>query len=115
MIENRLFVRFPVSGSILIQPDLHGSRVVECELFDLSYDGIGLYSPEQFEKDAMVKFVVNNRQLNINLGGLGRIVFCSPAAKSSKDAFRAGIEFVRVDRQLVREILAHVRETLHKD
>ena len=109
--ENRLFVRFPVSGSIIVQPDPQGSRVVECELFDLSFDGVGLYSPERLTWGVTVKFVINNRQLNINLGGQGRIVFCEPA-KNNND-FRAGIEFLEVDRKLVREILARVRQTLH--
>ncbi len=107
--ERRLFVRFLLSGKILIQSDPEKTNTLDCELIDLSFDGVGLYSPEKLAAGKKVKFVIINRQLNVNLGGLAAVIFANPDKFNGKDCFRVGLEFLEVDRDRIRAILKNVR------
>jgi hypothetical protein len=108
-VERRLFVRFAMSGAAIIQVDPEKSASIDCELIDLSFDGVGLYSTKLLKAGSNVKFLIINRQLNLNLGGIGRVVY-SQRVYADKDYFRVGLEFVEVDREQVKSILVHVRE-----
>ena len=108
--ERRLFVRFSMSGVVVVQFDPRGTATIDCELIDLSFDGIGLYAPRKLEINSKVKFIIINRQLNVNIGGIARVVYCNPVKYNSKDYYRIGFEFMEVDRQQVRTILMRVRE-----
>lgn len=108
-MERRLFVRFLLSGSVLIQPDQDSSNALECELVDLGFEGIGFYSPKQIIVEK-VRFIINNRQLNVNMSGTGKIIFCKPVKYNNADCYRIGLEFIEVDRDQVRAILMKVRE-----
>jgi hypothetical protein len=109
VIERRLFVRFSMSGAVIVQVDPQKSISIDCELIDLSFDGVGLYSMKEIRADAKVKFLIINRQLNVNLGGIGRVVYCQ-RVYADKDYYRVGLEFVEVDREQVKSILVQVRE-----
>ena len=107
--ERRLFVRFLMSGKILLQLDPQKTDTLDCELIDLSYDGVGLYSPEKLPAGSRVKFVIINRQLNINLGGLAKVIFVKPDKFNGKDCFRAGLEFIEADRDMIRSVLRNIQ------
>ena len=108
--ERRFFVRFLMSGAAVLQLDPENPATMDCELIDLSYDGVGLYSPQQLAVNLKVKFIIINRQLNANIGGIGRVVYCNPVKYNGKDHFRVGLEFLEADRKQVRDILTRVRE-----
>jgi len=108
--ERRLCVRFMMSGSVIIQPDPEQFGTIDCELIDLGFEGVGLYSPKGLVVGNKVRFIIINRQLNVNLSGIGRVIFCNPIKYNNKDCFRIGIEFIDVDRQQVRAILMNIRE-----
>ncbi len=110
VVEKRLFVRFSISGSVIIQPDPKKSDSVDCQMIDLSYDGVGLYSPKELQKDTPVKFLIINRQLNVNIGGLARVVFCKAEQYNGQPSFRVGLEFSSVDQRQVKATLMDVRE-----
>ena len=107
--ERRLFVRFAMSGSIIVQAEPVQSVSIDCELVDLGFDGVGLYSKKQLAVGSQVKFLVINRQMNVNLGGTAKVVYCQ-RAQDKKDIFRAGLSFIEVDRQQVRSILMQARD-----
>ncbi|MDD5347713.1 MAG: PilZ domain-containing protein [Candidatus Omnitrophica bacterium] len=108
--ERRLFVRFGMSCTVVVQPDPQDKRTIDCELIDLSYEGVGMYSPQAFEPGGALKFIIINRQLNVNLGGLGRVVYCNPVTVNGKEVFRIGLELIDVDRAQVKQILMLVRD-----
>ena len=109
-MERRLFVRFPMSGTAVLQPEQKSPRALDCEVFDVSYGGMGVFCPEQLDRGGLVKFVLLNRQLNVNISGMGRITHCSPAKFNDKDCFRVGIEFINVDNGQVRLLLQQIRD-----
>ncbi len=111
-MERRLFSRFLMSGKVIVQPDPAGGEAVDCELIDLSYGGVGLYIPRALVKGSQAKFLVINRQLNVNLGGLAKVIFCNPTEYNGKAYFRAGFEFLTVDREQVQALLMRVRDSL---
>jgi len=100
-----------MSGSVVLQVDPEKSISTDCELIDLSFNGVGLYSTLKLNAESRVKFLVINRQLNINLGGIGRVVYCQ-RVYADQDYYRVGLEFVEVDREQVKSILVKVREIL---
>ena len=109
VVERRLFVRFAMSGAVIVQIDPQQNSSIDCELIDLSFDGVGLYAMKQLNADSRVKFLIINRQLNVNLGGIGRVVYCQ-RVYADKDYYRVGLEFIEVDREQVKSILVQVRE-----
>jgi len=108
-MERRLFVRFPMSGMVILQADMKDPATIDCELFDIGLEGAGLYSPHNLLVDR-VKFIIINHQLGINLSGIARVVFSKPAKYNDKDYFRVGLEFLEVGRDQIRELLERVRE-----
>ena len=109
-MERRLFVRFPMSGTAVLQPDQMNQRAIDCELFDISLEGAGVFCPEHLDTGGLVTFLIINRQLNVNISGKGKIAHCSAAKFNDKDCFRTGIEFVNVDSGQVRRLLHQVRD-----
>ncbi|HQO37572.1 MAG TPA: PilZ domain-containing protein [Candidatus Omnitrophota bacterium] len=106
--ERRFFVRFAMSGDVVVQTDPSKGGSIDGELIDLSLDGVGLYSAKTLAIESKVKFLVINRQLNINLGGIGRVVYCQKVS-ADHEYYRVGLEFVEVDRVQVKAILMQVR------
>jgi len=107
--ERRLFVRFAMSGAVIIQVDPAKAVSIEGELIDLSLDGVGMYLTNQLAVESKAKFLIINRQLNVNLGGIGRVVYCQKV-DTDKDYYRVGLEFIEVDRAQVKSILLQVRQ-----
>jgi hypothetical protein len=109
-VERRLFIRFVVSGIVVVQPDPEKSDTIDCELYDLSFNGAGLYSSKQLIPNTKVKYLIINRQLNVNIGGFAKVVYCNPLKYNNKDWFRIGMEFIDVERQQIQAILMQVRK-----
>jgi hypothetical protein len=107
--ERRLFVRFLMSGSVIVQFDRDSLITIDCELVDLGFEGVGFYSPKPIIVEK-VKFIIINRQLNVNISGTGKIIFCKAVKYNNEDYYRVGLEFIEVDRDQVRAILMQVRE-----
>lgn len=103
-LERRLFVRFSMSSTVVLQPEKDDSFRVECELCDLSFEGMGLYAPRQLLIDH-VRFSIVNKTQRLELTGIARIVFCKATSYNGKNCFRIGLEFVDVDFDKVRFIL----------
>jgi c-di-GMP-binding flagellar brake protein YcgR len=112
VVERRLFVRFSMSGSVVVQVDPEKNASIDGELVDLSYDGIGLYSMKQLIVYSKVKFLIINRQLNVNLGGIAKVAYCKQIDKD-KGSYRIGLEFIEVDREQIKSILIKVRDITH--
>jgi len=109
-MERRLFVRFPMSGTAVMQPEQKDLRAIDCELFDISFEGIGVFCPVQLRAGGLTKFLIINRQLNVNIGGMGRIAHSAPVKFNGKDYFRVGIEFIDVDSGQMRRLLQQIRD-----
>jgi len=107
--ERRLFVRFSMSGIVVLQLNPKKPDMINCELNDLSFDGIGMNSPQQLIPGTKAKFLIVNRQLNVNIGGMARVVYCNPIKYNGKDYFRVGLEFIEVDHEQVKAILKNIQ------
>ncbi len=108
--ERRFFVRFSMSGIVILQLDPKKPSMINCELNDLSLDGIGMNSPQQLIAETRVKFLIVNRQLNVNIGGMARVVYCNPIKYGGKDYFRIGLAFIEVDHEQVKGILKNIQQ-----
>lgn len=107
--ERRLFVRFAMSGAVVVQVDPAKAVSIDGELIDLSLDGVGMYLTKPLTVESKVKFLIINRQLNVNLGGIGRVVYCQKVC-ADKDYYRVGLEFIEVDHAQVKSVLLQVRQ-----
>ena len=111
VMERRLFVRFLMSGIVIVQSDLANTSTIDCDLINLSYNGIGAFSSKELVVGSKIKFLIINMQLNVNLGGFGRVVFCNSEKYNGKDRYRVGIEIIDADREKIKSTLMSVRET----
>lgn len=109
-VERRLFVRFLMSGIVIVQPDPNDTSTIDCELVNLSYNGLGVFSKKALPVGSKIKFILINRQLNVNIGGFGTVVFCNSEEHSNKDHYRIGIEIIDADRQKIKSTLMSVRD-----
>jgi len=108
-MERRLFVRFTMTSSVTLSPEKDDLVRIQCDLCDLSLEGLGVYSPKNILVER-IKFAIFNHELNVNLKGTARVVFCKSVRYNDKDRFRVGLEFLEVDRDDVRDILKRVRD-----
>ena len=108
-MERRLFVRFTMTSSVTLSPEKDDLVRIPCDLCDMSYEGLGVYSPKNILVER-IKFAIFNHELNVNLKGTARVVFCKSVRYNDKDCFRVGLEFLEVDRDNVRDILKRVRD-----
>lgn len=109
-MERRLFVRFLMSGIVIVQPDPESKGTIDCELINLSYDGLGIYSSIALKEASKVKFILINRQLNVNISGFAKVAFCNPVETKDKNSFRIGLKIIDADRDKVKDVLMRVRE-----
>ncbi|MCX7926962.1 MAG: PilZ domain-containing protein [Candidatus Omnitrophica bacterium] len=105
--ERRLFVRFQMSAQVVIQQE---EKTLEGFLIDISYEGIGFYSPQPLKPESLLKFIIINRQLNVNLGGIGRVIYSQPIEVDGKKMFRVGMEVIDIDRIQLKRLLLQIRQ-----
>ena len=105
MIEHRLFTRFPVTGKAVLQTKTMPIRTARGDLIDMSFKGIGIYSPDSMKANDAVRLLLTSRSFSRHIQGDGKIMYVQKIFRNDKMLFRMGIEFVSVDSDLVRDIV----------
>ena len=99
--ERRKKKRFPIlkDMDIPISIQIHGQEDIEGILLNLSAIGIGLISFTPIREGTRVKLSLRLDHLEAN-NLKGRVIW----SKNHKNTYRIGIEFIKLDKKLTREI-----------
>jgi len=104
--EGRFFGRFIMSGTIMAKARENGAlKTVNGELVDLSFKGCGFFCPEPLKKDSPVEFLLVNHDLGVRLKGEATVVFIARASHKGQEMYRCGMEFSRLDSEVLRDIV----------
>jgi c-di-GMP-binding flagellar brake protein YcgR len=109
MAEHRLFVRYTLKGTVLIQQD-GSTRTLKGELVDLGFKGCAAYCTEALELGKGVKFFVKSDDNGAKFQGTAKIRYCQPIVRNGVTFYRAGIEFANVDSEQVRDVLLYLQK-----
>ena len=105
MIEHRLFTRYPVIGKAVLQTKTIPIRTARGDLIDMSFKGIGVYSPDPMQPHDIVRLLLTSKSFGRHIQGDGKIMYAQKVWRNDKMLFRVGIEFVNVDSDFVRDIV----------
>ena len=111
-VESRFFGRFVMSGTIMVQVEAGGvTKTVNGELIDLSFKGCGFFCAEPLKKGDLVDFLLINHGLGVRLKGEGKVVFMGKASHKGKEIYRCGMEFSRLDSEVLRDIVLGLQKS----
>jgi hypothetical protein len=92
--EKRSLIRFPITGSIMIQSEAEGAvKSIYGELLDLSFKGSGFCTRESLMQGSHVKFLLLNINLGLNLAGEAKVVYEQKIQHKGSEIFKYGIQF----------------------
>lgn len=112
MREQRKFIRYEAEGRVTLSPDDGSSRAIETELVDISFAGIGVFSPEKIEPGTSVRFELVTSLAGDRLIGTGQVRYAQGHKKYNTDVFRIGIEFIKLDQKLAQHIINGIQEQI---
>ncbi len=112
MREQRKYIRYESEGSISLKIGDDNSPVIKTELFDISFMGIGLYSPVKIEVNTLVQFELMTKLSDEPLTGKGIIRHVTELKKDNDAVFRMGIEFTEVDKENMVCLINKIQEKI---
>lgn len=111
MIEKRNYIRFFIEGSVKFKTD-DASNVVMVDLADVSFVGCALYLKEKKEIGTVIRFELNTELMDYPLIGKGKINHVKEIKKAGETAFKTGVEFVDVDKDLLLVLLNKIQKKI---
>lgn len=114
MGRQREYTRFSTEATVVLKLEGEPSRSIKADLFDISFSGIGVYSPEKIEIDSEVKFELITKLLDRPILGKGKIRYIKETYINSTKVFKMGIEFVSVEKEAILGIINHLQRKISR-
>ena len=108
MQERRKYLRFNTEGSVVLKIGDAAPTIIKTELFNISFDGFSVYTPEKIEIGNDVKFELSIKLWNEVIIGDGKIRYIHET-KRPDGSFRVGIEFSDIDKKAIQNIINHIQ------
>jgi len=109
MESQREYTRFTIKGSVIFKPKGNLPHSINADLFDLSFKGISVYSPEKIEIDTEVDFELTVKLFDRPIIGRGRIRYVKAAKINNTDVFKMGIEFIGIEKEAILSIINNLQ------
>ena len=109
MLELRKFKRYDARGRVTVKPQDGSGRVVQADLVDVSFLGLGVQSSDKIDSGVIVKFEIFSDFKEEPISGEGRIKHLREVKKLGNTLFRMGIEFVNVDKKLIQGFMRRIQ------
>ena len=111
MQERRKYLRFNTVGSVVLKTGDGTPTIIRAELFNISFDGFSVYTPEKIEIGRNVSFELSIKILNEIIIGEGKIRYIHET-KRPDGSFRIGIEFSDIDKKIIQNIINHIQSEI---
>jgi len=108
MQERRKYLRFNTAGSVVLKTGGATPAIIKAELFNISFDGFSIYTPEKIEIGSDVSFELSIKLWNEIIIGEGKIKYMHET-KRPDGSFRVGIEFSDIDKKAIQNIINHIQ------
>ena len=108
MQERRKYLRFNIVGSVVLKIGDTTPTIIKAELFNISFDGFSVYTPEKIEIGSDVKFELSTKLWNEIITGEGKIRNMHET-KRPDGSFRVGIEFGEIDKKAIQHIINNIQ------
>jgi len=108
MPDKRSYRRFSLDNSIFLQFENDPAKTVEGKLLDISFTGVSVFVKESVDAEAVVQTAVQFDMQTFtesHLFGKGRVVQVKRHRMYAQEGFRIGVEFIKVDKEIVLSIL----------
>jgi len=111
MQERRKYLRFNIEGSVVLKIGDETPVIIKAELFNISFDGFSVYTPEKIEIGSDVKFELSLKLWNEIIIGEGKIRYIHET-KRPDGSFRVGVEFCSIDKKVIQNIINHIQSEI---
>ncbi len=108
MLESRGHLRYSIEGKANIKPDDEPSRTISADLVDVCSTGVAVRANEKIETEASVSFELIIKQCDKPIPGKGKVKYLKEVKEGGDIFFRIGIQFIDVDKEEIRFIIAHI-------
>jgi len=108
MQERRRYTRFPTEGKVVLKLKDGSARTIQSELVDINFAGMSVHSPQTSEAGIDVSFDLTINLWDQPIAGDGRIKYVKEIQRHNT-VFRLGIEFVSVDKKIIRYIINRIQ------
>jgi len=81
------------------------SRSIKADLVDICSSGMGVVTRESIEMGTNVAFEITTKLWNAPVIGEGKVIYVKEIQKEGDNVFRLGIDFVRVEKEVIRSII----------
>jgi c-di-GMP-binding flagellar brake protein YcgR len=112
MQDQRKYIRFNAEGSVILKSEEGKSRSIKADLVDISLMGIGVYAQEKMDIGINVKLELITELWEEPIVGEGKIKYAKPIKRKNDEAFRMGIEFIKIEKGAVQYIINHIQEDI---
>jgi len=108
MQERRKYLRFNTAGSAVLKTGGAAPAIIKAELFNISFDGFSVYTPEKIEIGSDVSFELSIKLWSEIIIGAGKIRYIHET-KRPDESFRIGVEFCNTDKKIIQNIINHIQ------
>ena len=122
MKEQRKYIRYDLEGWARLKFEAEGtvdikrvddlSHVIRADLQDISYGGISVWAGEKMESGANVLFELTTKFWDDPISGKGKVRYAREMRRLGEHKIRVGIEFLEVNREIVKDILNRILEDI---
>ena len=109
MLEKRAYIRYSIEGTINLKPEGGASLIIKADLADICSGGLGVYSKEKIESGVDVAFELTTKLWHEPIIGRGKVGYSEEIKRHDGDIFKLGIQFIDIDKEALRCIIAHIR------
>lgn len=110
-MDTKLFSRYPLAGTVMLQPTIGTPRTIKGDLLELSFKGFCAYADEPLEKERVFRFLLMSKEFDIRLSGGAKVVYSQPVVRKMKNMFRLSMEFTSVDSEQLRDIVLKISQS----
>jgi len=109
METQRQYTRFITEAIVIFKLEGEVPHSIKADLFDLSFKGISVYSPEKIEIGTEVDFELTAKLFDRPIIGRGRIRYVKAAKINNTDVFKMGIEFISIEKEAILSIINNLQ------
>lgn len=115
MFDRRNYLRYVLEGSVNIKSDSNAPNIFKAVLVDIGFTGLSVFLKESLEIGTFVQFELVSTLTENPLIGTGKVKNIREAKMYGNAGVRIGIEFVKVDNDIVISILNKIQTKIGQE